>query len=248
MAATRWISKKVKKCCDRKENKTGSSKKTPEEDKGFKNLITRIPKEEILQENKKKAETYLCSSDWCEVKFLGRGAFGKVVLMKNMTSKELVAHKIVHRFFLLTSLWEAFVHYQIQHSNVVQLICFKRALNKTVLCLEYRAQGTVFNVCSHINEEEAHKLFSQLMEAVEHLHSRGVVHRDLKPKNLLLMEEKVLKVADFSIARIYIVEKKEVLFKGCVGTRAYIAPEILACLKYSGPLADLWSCGQCFHF
>ncbi|XP_076070035.1 uncharacterized protein LOC143041829 [Oratosquilla oratoria] len=132
----------------------------------------------------------------------------------------------------------------IQHSNVVQLICFKRTLKKTVLCLEYCARGTVFNVCGRINEEEAHRLFGQLMEAVEYLHSRGVVHRDLKPKNLLLTEQKVLKVADFGIARIYIVEKKEVLFRRCVGAMAYIAPEILAYSKYSGPPADLWSCGM----
>ncbi|XP_076031919.1 serine/threonine-protein kinase Chk1-like [Oratosquilla oratoria] len=202
------ISRRGKKHRDKKGNKEGSSNERTDDHEVFKYLVTRVPKKESLQENMKKAETYLHSSDWCK-----------------------------------TDLREEYVHCQIQHSNVVQLICFQRTLTKVVLCLEYCAGGTVSDVIGYINEEEALGLFGQLMEAVEHLHSRGIVHRDLKPDNLLLTEEKVLKVADLGLAAIYVVKNKEVLLKGYVGTRAYMAPEVIESSKYLGPPVDLWSCG-----
>ncbi|XP_076049307.1 serine/threonine-protein kinase Chk1-like [Oratosquilla oratoria] len=239
----RWISRREEKGYDNEESRRGSSEEAIDETEVFKNLVTRVPKKKILQENTKKAETFLYSSDWCKLKLLGRGSFGKVVLMKNETSEELVAQKSVPRFFQSTALREEYVHCQIQHRNVVQLICFQRTLKKVVLCLEYCAGGFLSNVIGHINEEETHKLFDQLMEAVEYLHSRGVVHRDLKPRNLLLTEEKILKVADFGLAAMYVVKNEEVLFKECVGTRAYTAPEVLESSKYAGPPVDLWSCG-----
>ncbi|XP_076031920.1 serine/threonine-protein kinase Chk1-like [Oratosquilla oratoria] len=211
-----WISRRGKKHRDNKGNKQGSSNERTDHEV-FKYLVTESRRRKVCRKNIKKAETYLHSSDWCKVRLLGRGSFD--------------------------DLREEYVHCQIQHSNVVQLICFQRTLTKVVLCLEYCAGGTVSDVIGYINEEEALRLFGQLMEAVEHLHSRGIVHRDLKPDNLLLTEEKVLKVADLGLAAIYVVKNKEVLLKGYVGTRAYMAPEVIESSKYLGPPVDLWSCG-----
>ncbi|XP_076038546.1 serine/threonine-protein kinase grp-like [Oratosquilla oratoria] len=81
------------------------------------------------------------------------------------------------------------------------------------------------------------------MEGVDYLHSRGVAHRDLKPQNILLTEDNVVKIADFGLAAFFVVEGEEVAVRGCVGTVHYTAPEVFESPFYNGPSVDLWACG-----
>ncbi|XP_076030933.1 serine/threonine-protein kinase Chk1-like [Oratosquilla oratoria] len=81
------------------------------------------------------------------------------------------------------------------------------------------------------------------MERVKYLHSRGVVHRDLKPANLFISDADVLKIGDFGLADVYIVEGKEVRLRGTVGTWPFMAPAVIKKKSYLGPPVDLWSCG-----
>ncbi|XP_076028993.1 serine/threonine-protein kinase grp-like [Oratosquilla oratoria] len=110
--------------------------------------------------------------------------------------------------------------------------------------MEYCSPGSLFNVIGKLSQEDIGRYFDHLRSAVDYLHSRGVAHRDLKPENLLPMGEGVLKVADFDLAAVFIVDGKEVQLKGRVGTKTYMAPEVLLkASKYSAPPTDLWSCG-----
>ncbi|XP_076039293.1 serine/threonine-protein kinase Chk1-like [Oratosquilla oratoria] len=110
--------------------------------------------------------------------------------------------------------------------------------------MEYCPGGDVRTaIDKNLRTEDPLGYFHQLMVGVEHLHERGVAHRDLKPTNLLRTEDRVIKIADFGLAEVFVVGGEEFRLEGIVGTPAYMAPEIIRAPTYLGPPVDLWSCG-----
>jgi len=87
---------------------------------------------------------------------------------------------------------------------------------------------------------EVVRIMGEMLDALDHAHSQGVVHRDMKPANLILLENGKVKVADFGIAR---VEKSELTQTGTVlGTPSYMSPEQFMGHTVDGR-SDLFSCG-----
>uniref|UniRef100_A0A8C7C4B9 non-specific serine/threonine protein kinase n=1 Tax=Neovison vison TaxID=452646 RepID=A0A8C7C4B9_NEOVI len=115
------------------------------------------------------------------------------------------------------------------------------------MVLELAARG---DLLEHINamsghrchpgleEEEARGLFWQLVSAVAHCHSSGIVHRDLKCENILLDDQGLLKLTDFGFANRSGL--KDSLLSTFCGSVAYAAPEILMSKKYNGEQAEAW--------
>ena len=83
-------------------------------------------------------------------------------------------------------------------------------------------------------------IFKQIVYGLAHCHCRSVLHRDIKPDNILMDGEDGIKICDFGVSRL--ITRNQVINEQC-GTPAYIAPEIIAEKGYSGYYADLWSLG-----
>eukprot|EP00494_Astrolonche_serrata_P022384 UN22641 len=86
-------------------------------------------------------------------------------------------------------------------------------------------------------------IFSQLIAGLEHCHGKGIAHRDLKPENLLLDRRFGLKIADWGFSYIYDKGNGKTLMRTELGTRGYMAPEILGQKKYDGQKTDVFAAG-----
>eukprot|EP00968_Pinguiococcus_pyrenoidosus_P024391 scaffold4635_cov267-Pinguiococcus_pyrenoidosus.AAC.14 len=113
-----------------------------------------------------------------------------------------------------------------------------------LLVLEYASGGELFDFMMHtgpFSEEVARTYFRQLTSALNLCHESGIYHRDIKPENLLMSGRFQLKLADFGLSAIQ--EEDDVGLVTECGTRAYMAPEVMASSTYHGSPADLWSAG-----
>ena len=86
------------------------------------------------------------------------------------------------------------------------------------------------------------EMMKQLFAGVDFMHSHKILHRDLKPQNLLISSQGVLKITDFGLSRVYDVAAP---LTSTVVTLWYRAPEVLLGKTYSSPV-DMWSCGAIF--
>ncbi|XP_029441707.1 testis-specific serine/threonine-protein kinase 5-like isoform X1 [Rhinatrema bivittatum] len=152
------------------------------------------------------------------------------------------------RKFLPREIYSLNVTYK--HMNVIQLYESFQTESRAYLVLELASRGDLLeyiNVMSDrrqscgLEEGEARRLFRQIVSAVAHCHSHGIVHRDLKCENILLDEQGFVKLTDFGFASQ--CTPRHSLLKTFCGSAAYTAPEILMRKKYNGEQADLWSLG-----
>jgi serine/threonine protein kinase len=109
--------------------------------------------------------------------------------------------------------------------------------------MEYASSGELFDYIvsqTRIKEQEACKIFQQVLAGIEYIHKLNVVHRDLKPENLLLDHNHQIKIVDFGLSNTY--KDKELLKTAC-GSPCYAAPEMIAGKEYNGLKVDIWSSG-----
>lgn len=89
-------------------------------------------------------------------------------------------------------------------------------------------------------EPMARSFWRQLLSAVDYLHRKGVVHRDIKLDNLVVDFEHNLKLIDFGFATAFSPSQR---FKVFLGSPDYAAPELVEAVPYEGPSVDIWACG-----
>ncbi|CAD8080298.1 unnamed protein product [Paramecium sonneborni] len=177
---------------------------------------------------------------------IGKGTFGKVYRGLHKPTQQFVAIKILEKSRIeqaadFTRIQrEIHILRKLRHPNIVQLYEILESETKIYLIMEFISGGELFqHIIKHkrLSESEAAALFSQIIEAIEYLHSLKVAHRDLKPENLLL-EKDTLKVVDFGLSNIY----SDLLSTPC-GSPCYAAPEMVSGIQYSGIKTDIWASG-----
>ncbi|KAJ5952896.1 uncharacterized protein N7479_011309 [Penicillium vulpinum] len=131
----------------------------------------------------------------------------------------------------------------IEHPNVISLYDVWENRGELYLVLEHVEGGELFDYVSNngpLPEEEAVRLFRQIIAALGYCHRFNICHRDLKPENILLDSNYNVKLADFGMAALQ--PAGHWLNTSC-GSPHYAAPEIIYGRKYRGDRADMWSCG-----
>ncbi|MBA0652510.1 hypothetical protein Goklo_019767 [Gossypium klotzschianum] len=129
------------------------------------------------------------------------------------------------------------------HPHIIRLYEVIETTTKIFIVTEYAASGDLFDYIvqkRRLKEDEARKLFQQIISGVEYCHRCMVVHRDLKPENLLLDSNFNVKIADFGFSNIM---RDGHFLKTSCGSPNYAAPEIVSGKLYAGPEVDAWSCG-----
>jgi len=136
------------------------------------------------------------------------------------------------------------------HENIITLLDVLKADNDKDIYLVFEYMETDLHAVIRANIlEDIHKRFIiyQLLKAIRYMHSGQVIHRDMKPSNLLLNSECLVKVADFGLARSIAFQSKETsrhpVLTDYVATRWYRAPEILLGSTTYTKGVDMWSIG-----
>lgn len=136
------------------------------------------------------------------------------------------------------------------HPNIVRLEEVIQNDKYIGIVLEYASGGELFDhIITHkyLKDNVACRLFSQLVSGVHYLHSKGIVHRDLKLENLLLDKHKNIMISDFGFANSFQYSTdgsiNDLMSTSC-GSPCYAAPElVISDSKYIGRKVDVWSCG-----
>eukprot|EP00826_Nyctotherus_ovalis_P034338 TRINITY_DN2841_c0_g2_i1.p1 TRINITY_DN2841_c0_g2~~TRINITY_DN2841_c0_g2_i1.p1 ORF type:complete len:390 (+),score=90.65 TRINITY_DN2841_c0_g2_i1:111-1280(+) len=185
-------------------------------------------------------------------KEIGRGAYAIVKECSHkFDTRKKYAVKIYEKQKLLVPHRKRNVDREIQilkvlsHRNIVRLIESIEGVRQIYLVCELVKGGSLYGYIRSkesrkLSEPEARRIFTQIVAAVRYCHQKGVVHRDLKLENILLDEDKNVRIIDFGFS--VMVNPKAKLKVFC-GTPSYMAPEIIAKKEYHGAPADVWSLG-----
>src|SRR5690606_1418516 len=136
---------------------------------------------------------------------------------------------------------------QLNHPHIVQAYDVGKAGEYHYFVMEYVDGRTVYDdIVKHkrFGEAEAIEPGRQVAKALGHAHERGIIHRDVKPKNIMITKEGVVKLADMGLARAMSdKEAAEAEAGKAFGTPFYISPEQIRGETDVGPEADIYSLG-----
>ncbi len=185
---------------------------------------------------------------------LGHGGMATVYLARDDELRRPVAVKVLAEnlagdgSFRERFVREARLAARLSHPNVVQVFDAGESEGRPYIVMEYvpgETLGALLRERGQLYPDEAVGLGRQACAGLQHAHDAGLVHRDVKPQNLLLREDGLLKVADFGIARA--AEATALTQIGAVlGTAAYLSPEQASGEEVTGA-ADLYSLGAVLY-
>jgi serine/threonine-protein kinase len=188
---------------------------------------------------------------------LGQGAMATVFKARQLSLDRLVAIKVLPRKFTTSTQFierfyaEGRAAAQLNHPNIVQAYDVGQAGEYHYFVMEYVEGRTVYDdIVKHKRcpQDEAIDIVIQIAEALHHAHQKGLIHRDVKPKNIMLTKEGVAKLADMGLARgISDKEAAEAEQGKAFGTPYYISPEQIRGEINIGPPTDIYSLGATLY-
>ncbi|XP_011698803.1 PREDICTED: serine/threonine-protein kinase STK11 isoform X1 [Wasmannia auropunctata] len=215
----------------------------------------RVDSDQIIYEEKRKKCKFIGKYVMGDV--LGEGSYGKVkevldsqtlcrravkILKKRKLRRIPNGEQNVQREIKLLRI--------LKHKNVINLVdvLYSDEKEKMYLVMEFCVCGLQDMLESTPTKKlplcQAHDYFCQLLDGLEYLYSKGIVHKDIKPGNLLLTLDGTLKISDFGVAEALDMFSKDDTCTIGQGSPAFQPPEIAnGCESFSGFKVDIWSSG-----
>ncbi|XP_061549124.1 microtubule-associated serine/threonine-protein kinase 3 isoform X3 [Phycodurus eques] len=203
-------------------------------------------------------------SDFETIKLISNGAYGAVFLVRHRETRQRFAMKKINRqnLILRNQIQQVFVERDIltfaENPFVVSMFCSFETRRHLCMVMEYVEGGDCANLLKNIGPlpvDMARMYFAETVLALEYLHNYGIVHRDLKPDNLLITSMGHIKLTDFGLSKIGLMNMTTNLYEGHIekdtrefidkqvcGTPEYIAPEVILRQGYGKPV-DWWAMG-----
>jgi len=183
---------------------------------------------------------------------IGEGTYGTVFKAKNRETQEIVALKRVRlddddEGVPSSALREICLLKELKHKNNVRLYDVVHSDRKLTLVFEYCDQDLkkyFDSLNGEIDPAVVKSLMYQLLRGLAFCHSQQILHRDLKPQNLLLNKNMELKLADFGLARAFGIPVR--CYSAEVVTLWYRPPDVLFGAKLYNTSIDMWSAGCIF--
>lgn len=180
---------------------------------------------------------------------LGVGAFGKVFLTTNKFDKNFkVAIKVLDKQRLCQNLNEIMEEIAtlntLDHPNIVKYYETYNDQKYIYLVMEYVTGQPLYDkICAQENqiftERQAANYMRNLFQAINHCHAQNIVHRDIKPDNIMITDNDTVRLIDFGLA----AASKAKDLSAVAGTPYYMAPEVVNQKINYGRQSDLWSLG-----
>lgn len=189
--------------------------------------------------------------DYSFINDLGEGSFGKVKLGINLKSKLKYAIKIINKEDLSKSKLENIkIEIEImkicQHPNIVKFEDHYEDINNIYIVCEYLRGGNLSSYLINqgylLTENQIKEIAKQIGQGLTYLHNKGIIHRDIKPDNIIICNKNkhpVFKIIDFGLSKISGCNEK---VNDMNGTLAFSAPEVISKEFYSNKI-DIWSMG-----
>ncbi|WP_285638725.1 serine/threonine-protein kinase [Lentzea sp. NBRC 102530] len=193
-------------------------------------------------------ETRLVAGRYATIRELGRGGMGVVWLAEDKVIGRQVALKELRTTETERVLREARTAGRLNSPNVVGIYDVIVEHGATYLVMELVEAPTLSQVMTRrqLTEDEVADIGLQVLNALEAAHAAGIVHRDVKPSNIMVLPDGRVKLADFGIARA-MDDSGLTATGGIMGSPGYMAPELFAG-KQPSPASDLWALGATmFH-
>ncbi|KAI9011794.1 kinase-like domain-containing protein [Hyaloraphidium curvatum] len=192
------------------------------------------------------AHRTLSLEDFDRLAVIGRGAYGKVYLVKKRLTGKCYAMKVLKKASVTLhakatehAKTEREILEEVRHPFIVRLFGAWQTNDKLHLILTYASGGELFSYLTKermFPEATAAFYLAEILLALEHLHEIGIIYRDLKPENILLGGDGHVLLTDFGLSKVA-VESDTIC-----GSAEYMAPEIVAEQKYDKSV-DIWTVG-----
>ncbi|KAI5148714.1 hypothetical protein ENBRE01_0488 [Enteropsectra breve] len=173
---------------------------------------------------------------------IGAGTYAQVYKGVDMESGDIVALKKTKinpkEGMPSTTMREISILKSVSHQNIIKIIEVIHQEDYVTIVFEFIEYDLMKYI---VHEGNVLYLINQLISGIHHLHSQNVVHRDLKPHNILVTREGILKIADFGLARV--LHSTDFTYSPEVITLWYRPPELLMGQTQYGCAVDIWSLG-----
>ena len=187
----------------------------------------------------------LSIDDFSLLGVLGKGTYGKILLVRKNDTEEVLALKTVkkqrlsRRSQIERVTTERTILEEVNHPFIIKLKYAFQSNEKLYLVIEYCPGGELINYLSRRMEEPKVKFYAGcIVLAIEYLHSKNIIYRDLKPENLLIDKRGYLKLTDFGLSK----QTTKLNTFTMIETTEYTAPEMVRETGH-GRASDWWSFG-----